>query len=457
MARFVPNAIVASALEDAGIERADAELARRMAVGVERLASYQARDGSWGWFEASDKPEDLTRNALMTAIVVDGLRALVAAGIEVDAVMRSRGVAAARRLRAKVRDLELIARLGAATGDVDPRLLGDAQLSSFARAELLRAQLAAGHAGAKATREALAAAQQADGRWPAPVSDGSAGWAVSEVEATAGAMLALAASDPGHPALARGAAWLASQRRGGYWRSTKDTALAIRAMLAAGAVNQALARSAGGERAKRKRPLRQTYRITVDGTTHAVTYDLRDLDRQTARIQLPDASPGERQLRVELEGATGKLASSDVDLQLTFHRQRPAARQRQAGPGGLRLAVSYDRSLTTLAVGDVVTATVRLTTDQRQQLLMIDVPIPAGCEVVRGSGKGRLASFEARHGRALLFVERLDEQATLSFKLRATQAGKYTVRPPLAVPMYDELDVASGKRRRAVITSRRGE
>src|SRR6266850_7648936 len=67
------------------------------------------------------------------------------------------------------------------------------------------------------------------------------------------------------------------------------------------------------------------------------------------------------------------------------------------------------------------------------------LPIPAGCEVIRGSGEGPFSRFEARHEQALFYLRGVGTMPTvLKFRMRAGFAGRYSVPAPSAVAMYDE-------------------
>ena len=56
-------------------------------------------------------------------------------------------------------------------------------------------------------------------------------FADTSVEATATALQAIASHDPSSPILDRGVRWLMVNRRGGYWSSTKQTAIALYGLL----------------------------------------------------------------------------------------------------------------------------------------------------------------------------------------------------------------------------------
>jgi len=94
VSRFVPAMLAKRAAEQLGMPM-DAETQRKIAeiadLGLKRLARMQLEDGGWGWWEADES------NALMTAYAVWGLHKAKQAGVPVPETMYHRGVDALRR------------------------------------------------------------------------------------------------------------------------------------------------------------------------------------------------------------------------------------------------------------------------------------------------------------------------------------------------------------------------
>ena len=98
-----------------------------------------------------------------------------------------------------------------------------------------------------------------------------------------------------------------------------------------------------------------------------------------------------------------------------------------------------DGVLESLRRGDEVTATVTVKAGSPVDYVMVTSPIPAGCEVIRGSGTGDFARFEDRYEKAIFFLRSLDEKVhRCTYRMRANFAGEYTVLPARAGLMYNE-------------------
>jgi uncharacterized protein YfaS (alpha-2-macroglobulin family) len=83
---------------------------------------------------------------------------------------------------------------------------------------------------------------------------------------------------------------------------------------------------------------------------------------------------------------------------------------------------------------------------------MVQSPIPAGAEVIRGSGTGEFARFEDRYDKAIFFLRSFrGEPVKLQYKLRCSFAGRYTVLPAWAGLMYNEGLYGAGAARSASI------
>ena len=119
---------------------------------------------------------------------------------------------------------------------------------------------------------------------------------------------------------------------------------------------------------------------------------------------------------------------------------------------GMDVAVSYDKPLASLRTGDEVTATLTVSASQPVDYVMVQSPIPAGGEVVRGSGAGAFASFEDRYDKAIFFLRSADRAAQrLQYKMRCSFGGRFTVLPAWAGLMYNEQIYGTGESRVATI------
>jgi len=88
ISRLVPDAMILSYLNKTGQLSAEIrfQLENMIYSGLSRLYSFQHLDGAWGWW-SNDQA-----NSYMTAIVLNGLASVVAAGIVVDETVIERGI-----------------------------------------------------------------------------------------------------------------------------------------------------------------------------------------------------------------------------------------------------------------------------------------------------------------------------------------------------------------------------
>ena len=97
MSRFLPNVLTYRALQKLGLERPDlkTKLAQQVGVGLQRIINQQKTDGGWGWWAADES------RPFLTAYVLFGLHHADEAGFLVDETVMAR---AARYLKRQLRD-----------------------------------------------------------------------------------------------------------------------------------------------------------------------------------------------------------------------------------------------------------------------------------------------------------------------------------------------------------------
>ena len=232
MSRFLPNVIVAQTIRDLGKDYAstiDAEELRKMvAKGVERLGQLQHSDGGWGWWE-----NDQT-NPFMTAYVVNGLYMADKAGYDIPKPMLDQGKTALSSLISRKSMDETTYAYGmmvAAKTGMDlwskRKLPDDANSYQLA----LWAQ-AAYHADDKEVADRMVKRLES-----AVIKSGTANhwggkkfyysWQDDKVETTANTVLALTLNQKNHPLVPGAVQWLMDQRKGNSWHNTRQTAMTI--------------------------------------------------------------------------------------------------------------------------------------------------------------------------------------------------------------------------------------
>ena len=435
MAKFVPNVLTADVLRRLGIptKKFNASFDDMMRVGKERILAFQRPDGGWGWFDGG------AADPFMTACVVHGLSECERLGSKVDAVALGRGRERLRAIAREEKDLNRLALAAHALGGEFDRLLERSdELSSYAKALLVLTLHKAGRPEAAEIAAKLAAGVKGD-HWETP--DWHHKWDNVSIETTAYAIQALAAVDPSNPLIQKATRWLLAQRHGNRWRSTKDTAVAIATLLQV----TSLDRLAGAvERDRREGDLpenRMNIALRLDGGRRRdLSIDLNNPTAGTFEAHFFDPGPGDHVLTFEKRRADFAF---DIDI-----RHRVLGPAGAAAANGLGMTVEYDRPLAGLRMGDEVTATVTVRADETADYVMVLSPIPAGCEVIRGSGTGGFARLEARYEKAIFFIRTLGrEPKRFEYRMRANFAGAYTVLPAWAGIMYnDEVHGTTGPR-----------
>ena len=429
MARFVPNVLTADVLKRLGIptDKFNASFESLMRAGTDRLMALQRPAGGWGWFD--NDPED----PFMTACAVHGLSECARLGFRVDAVALRRGGDRLAAMAKEEKDLNRLAYEAYVSGEeVDRLLAGAEKLSPYAQALLALALHRKGRPEAAEVARKLCGRVK-DDHWE--TADWYYKWDNVSIETTAYAIQALAAIDPKNDIIPKAAGWLLAQRQGNRWRSTKDPAVAIAALLQVTNL-EVVAGAVGAEAADRASPdlLKKVLVRPGSGPAQEILVDLNNPLRSRFEAHFGGMAPGPQELKFEKGDGTSDFRF-DVELAMQVLESGPAA----ASPRGMSVRVEYDRPLESLRLGDEVTAAVTVGSPEPVDYVMVLSPVPAGAEVVRGSGTGDFARFEDRYEKAIFFLRSLGpEPRVLKYRMRCSFAGKFTVLPAWAGLMYDE-------------------
>jgi uncharacterized protein YfaS (alpha-2-macroglobulin family) len=466
MSSFLPNVIVAQALKNVKTAsiKSSSDLGSKVQRGLDRLYGLQHGDGGWGWW-LDDKTDPF-----MTAYVVDGLTMARRAGYGVNSYALSRGREHVKRLldagkleNGKPIDPESRAYLVYAlnvSGDnaaaPDARYVNDlfakrVDLQPYGRA-LLALTLKARGDEARARQVAAelergARVTEFDAHWESrrrPMLDF---YENNDLEATALAVKALAQINPQSALLAKAARWLVANRRNGYyWDSTKHTAFALFALTDYLKVSKELSAD-------------YTVDVYLNGEqvlTKRVTAAEAAADQPLVIERKGGQISSANQVKVIKRGAGVLYASATLDYytrEENFASQssndlkltREYLRLRVSDEGG-RPAWRVEPLSGELRSGDLIVARLRVN-GARAQYLMIEDPIPAGCEQVeRVSGinldysDGRWSDWysnrEFRDQRTVIFADYFDGDATFQYALRVQIPGEFKVAPARAELMY---------------------
>jgi uncharacterized protein YfaS (alpha-2-macroglobulin family) len=451
MSSFLPNVIVTQALQNvqtATIKDTN-DIARKTRRGLRRLYAYQHDDGGWGWWK--DDPT----TAWMTAYVVDGLVQAQRAKYDVDDTRLSNGREALKKMLSEGKDGEgglpddaraYAAYALAESGDADTRYLGDlfanrAKLTAYARALLAlglnergdkRAQVVA------ADIERSAKGGGADASWD------------NNTEATALSVKALARVTPASEVLPKAARWLVGHRRFGYyWLSTRETAFAIFGLIDYLKVsheleaNYSLEIYVNGEQVLQKQ-------LTAADASSAQVFKLQRKGGevgQSSEVHVVKHGHGMLYLATALTHYTNEEQTAEQGVpQLKLHREYMRLSVVEKSEGGLGWKVeplSGD-----VRSGDIIVSRLRLEGEKGGQYLMIEDPIPAGCEQVESVSGIDLnhdekdwsdwySAREFRDNRAVLFVNYFDGKAQFQYAMRVQVPGQFRVAPARVERMYE--------------------
>jgi uncharacterized protein YfaS (alpha-2-macroglobulin family) len=494
LSAFLPNVMVTRAMTQlklAPTERLSA-LGRQVADGLKRLGDFQHEDGGWGWWKTDEN------HPFMTAYALYGFIEAKRAGYRVDDYRLQNGARALAAMYAEypraAPDLKAymayVLRRAAPDGDAnvdrgaraqrDGRAFDHAnarnelwdardRMSAYGRALLLLLLDEAKDGRAAALERTLANEAHSAGElswWAVDHDPLLFDFVDTSVEATATALHAIARRDPSSPLLDRGVRWLMANRRGGYWNSTKQTAIALYGLL------EVL--QARGETAE---PF--SVDVHVNGTL-AATYSFT-----SASLTAPDpivvstpAREGANAVRVVKNGG-GTLYWS---ARASYHDTQAA----EARSGGRQLAITrkYARLVSvkqkdrivyreepfdgTMSPGDVLTIRLTIAGAKDWRYLLIEDPLPAGVEAVRDTTAYPMArenqfrwwwgsQVEYRDNRTVFFQERFDlGRSEFVYLVKAISSGRFRAAPAQVAPMYVP-DVGASSEPQAVTVSVPGE
>ena len=456
MSSFLPDLIVAQAIEQlhlkSPIDRA--ELNNMVNAGIARLKGFQHDDGGWGWWQ--DDPS----RVFMTAYVVSGLAQARTGGYKIDDDSVDKGRAWLQSTLAAHPDMipdlrayvvYALATTGGAPKDALEKVWASRdKLSDEGLALAGLALHAAGDSRAKqaaALLENKAKVTDAEASWSGSYDGLMEYWADTSSETTALALKLLARESPGSPILSKAARWLAGHRSGGYWESTKQTAMVIGGLTDYLSLSGELANSSDVE-------------VLVNGASVGKRhFGPGDGFAAPWRILLPAAQAGaggQVTIRKSGDGLTYWSAESNwyssdrgafqqEKLALNLTRDYYLLQKRQDKPTD---AITYDLAPLKGAVhvGDIVAVRLAVNGSEWKYLLAED-PIPAGTEFLANSSLYTLNNKpswwadwytrkEFHDDRAAFFNTEFGGRREYVYLLKVVNAGKFVISPAQAGPMY---------------------
>jgi len=462
MSSFLPNIAVAQALKDVKTAsvKGNNNLGAKIQRGMSRLYDFQHADGGWGWWK-DDKTDPF-----MTAYVVDGLTMATRAGYPADAGRIAKGQEKLRLLissgkleNGKAIDMESRAYMVyalAASGDSGVGPLNDlfnhrTELQPYGRALLaLALKLHSDDARSRQVAhdiESSAKANEFEAHWDSerkPMLDFSER---DDLEATAMSLKALSRITPSSSILPKTARWLLTNRRFGYyWDSTRQTAFAIFGLI---------------DYMKVTRELSADYELElyINGqqvkTAHMTAADAAGSTTVLIERRAGDV-PASNQIRIVKKGSGVAYVSAALQYYSTEEDVQP-----QQTPDlsitreYLRLVIKGSEEKPSWSVeplngevrsGDTLVVRLRVK-GTRNYYMMIEDPIPAGCEQLDrisglnldysdGKWSDWYSSREFRDQKTLIFVNYFSGSDTFQYALTVQEPGDFRAAPARAELMY---------------------
>ncbi len=234
MSRFLPNIIVSNTLSDLGKDYAStidhAELTKMVAQGTDRLGQLQHSDGGWGWWENDET------NPFMTAYVVNGLHMASKAGYPVPSDMYDRGL---RNLLQIIRNKKMDNNTTYAYCMMVASKAGEKSIwkKKSIPDDVNAYELALWAQAAHYQSDKDLASRMVERLEDKAIKTGSSthwggkkfyyNWQDDQVETTANVVLALSMIDENHALIPNAVKWLMDQKKGSSWHNTRQTAMTI--------------------------------------------------------------------------------------------------------------------------------------------------------------------------------------------------------------------------------------
>lgn len=465
LSRFVPAVAVRTAAQRLGARaaRIDPELDAKITQGLERIASMQNDDGSWSWWKDGEGDPYITAHALVA------LARARRDGVNVQHRMLERGRDALRSMMPRIerRDDDLAYALlalveadrslhqdgRARTDEAMLRWAGQLfdrrdRLRAYARALTARVLFAYGDAdrAQRLLRHLGNDVQQDQVLSTAHWGRTSGYWWRGEgaVETTSFVLQAMVEIDPAHALRDDVARWLAHNRRGHRWDSTRSTAHAIYALCDhiagtdAARPDYTLIARANGQELVRVRVTPESL-LEAGGSYELPVSILRD-GRNTVQLELEGTGTAWVTLEADLFTRAESIEAQGhvLEIEREVIRLEPL---RTLGQG----VVSFERPLAdgdAVYSGDRIRVRLKLRARHDVDYVVVEDPRPAGAEPVEqlsGSfwAEGIGGRREVRDDRTAFFVSQVREgEFTIEYELRAESPGTFRMAPARALAMY---------------------
>ncbi len=234
MSAFLPDIIVVRVINEPGIELDNEELEKELPDmvnrGLQRIYDFQHSDGGWGWWK------DDNTHPYMTAYLMYGLTKARDAGFSVDDEVFDNGLDSLRNQTVDVGDSNIKAYMLYSLShhdNISGYDVNETALSDYGKA-LYALALFNSEDNEKANElinelNKSAKCSGTECHWDAETFKYS--WRNNKIETTSYISMAMLKGDPGNEKIKKGIEYLINHKQGNRWHSTKDTAIAVMAIM----------------------------------------------------------------------------------------------------------------------------------------------------------------------------------------------------------------------------------
>ena len=473
VSRFLPNVVTYRALKKLGIRNMEleTELPRQVAVALQRIYALQNKDGGWGWWPNEES------NPVLSAYVIFGLVEAQRARFSVDQGALGQGIAYLRgwldqeesQAEYDARAIVLYTLAEAGQGDLGRAVNlfeRRASMSLYARAYLamalhILAPDESSRPSALVNELANAAILSASGaHWEEKRPDG---WAMNtDIRTTAIILRALVRLRPESSLLANVVRWLMVARSSGRWETTQENVWSILALTDYMVASGELAAD-------------YTYGLWLNGVKQISGAVSSANVNKPVLMQWPVSAlrlEGDNDLILERTTTGGQKGTGKLYYSAFLRYFVPAEQVRPLSRGifverQYYLANDPKKPISQATVNDVLTVKLTLIAPNDLYYLVLEDPLPAGCEAVDTSLKTTSAAArgpeleqkgeeetsaeelpwagyrywvshtELRDERVALFASFLPKGTyEYTYSLRCTTPGQFKVMPATAYEMY---------------------
>ena len=468
---FIPNLLVTRSLTDMKLAPTErlSSIDRMISSGLNRLYDSQHGDGGWGWWEGDGN------HPFMTAYALWGLDEARRAGVKVQEYRIANAARALAQMYAQYPRVEpdlkayeayVLQRTAGSQPEIpwfferqqgryshaearDELWSMRGRMSAYGRALLLLLLDAAQDPRGNELAQTLIGEAQTRGDvswWTVPNDPLLFDFAETSVEATAFAVQALVARDPKNPLLERAVRWMMLNRTGGYWSSTKQTAMAIYGLLAF--------MQARGESAQ---PFSVDVFVNgVQAGRHSFT--AAAMTAADPIVITAPANVGDNQVRiVKRDGGAVYWSAAATYFDTAAADSRAGSRQLAVTrkyalltPVTVKNRIVYRETPFngTANPGDVLTVRLTVAGSPEWRYLTLEDPLPAGVEPIQDTTAYPLerdaaeswwygSRVEYRDSRTVFFQETFERgRYEYSYLVKVIAPGQFRAIPAQISPMY---------------------